>query len=102
MPILFTLFAKRMGMEFLHRIGKGWRRNHAVVLTSEPEENPDRKLPMAVCAEVMSPVLSAEPMSLSRLVKDVLVEEESLDEELLDEVLDEELLELLSRLVRAS
>jgi hypothetical protein len=94
----FSQTSKRMGIEFLHRAAKSWQCHHAVVLTNEPEEKPDKKLPTAVCAEVMSPVLSAEPMSLSSVVKDVLVEEELLDEELLDE----ELLEPSIRLLRAS
>ena len=56
-----------------------------------------RKLSNAVCALLMLPELSAEPISASRLENDV-----PLEEELLDVLLDEELVDESSRLVSES
>ena len=48
--------------------------DQAVVLTNDPEERLVRKLSSALCAELMSPLLSAEPISDSILEKDSLLE----------------------------
>ncbi len=58
--------------------------HHAVVLTIVPVERVPRKLTSALCADEMSPELSAEPISESKEV----------NEELL-ELLEEESVELL-------
>jgi hypothetical protein len=47
---------------------------HADALTSEPEDRFVRKLSKALCALLISPELSAEPISESSLENDVLLE----------------------------
>jgi hypothetical protein len=66
----------------------------ADALTNEPEERLLKKLSSALCAALMFPELSAEPIFESRLVNEVSLE-------LLDEVL-LELLDEDNRLVTAS
>jgi hypothetical protein len=47
---------------------------YAVVLTREPFERVWRKLFMAVCAELMSPEFSADPIEFSRLENELALE----------------------------
>lgn len=80
------------------------QRSQAVTFTSEPDERFFRKLSSAVCALWISPVLSADPICESRLLKELLLDEE-LDVELLasvDEVLDVESPEESNRLLSES
>jgi len=47
---------------------------HAVALTSDPAERLVKKLSKALCASLISPELSADPISESRLVNELLSE----------------------------
>lgn len=76
--------------------------HHAVTLTSDPDERLLRKLSNALCAELTSPELSADPICESRLENDELLELLEVLLELLDVLFDEELSVELSRLVSES